>query len=123
MSIPPRKKLGEDDCGWNCPDENTVKCLSCDQNTSGPKGTRGSLPEKSDLPEKYVTIIALLAFPDVPPVPLTGFIAETSDTHEPYFHAFGRCGYDVSLIAKWDYLADVLPGYSLPTNHHKNMEK
>ena len=74
---------------------------------------------KNNLPEKYVTIIALLTFGDVPPVPMTGFIAETSDTHEPYFHAFNRRGYDVSLIAKWDYLGDVLPGYCIAT-HHKN---
>ncbi len=73
--------------------------------------------KKEELPEKYVTIIALLVFEDVPPVPMTGFIAETSDTHEAYFHAFNRSGYDVSLIVKWDYLADVLPGYCLPTNH------
>ena len=75
------------------------------------------------LPEKYRTIIALLKFEDVPPVPLTGFIAETSDTHEPYFHAFNRRGYDVSLIKKWDYLHEVLPGYCLLTNHHKNKNK
>ena len=78
--------------------------------------------EKSQLPEKFVTVIALLVFPDVPPVPLTGFIAETTDTHEPYFHAFNKLGYDVSLIKKWDYLHEVLPGYSLPTDHHKNKE-
>lgn len=72
---------------------------------------------KKELPEKFVTIIALLVFEDVPPLPLTGFIAETSDTHEPYFHAFdNQHGYDVSLIKKWDYLADVLPGYCLPGN-------
>ena len=65
------------------------------------------------LPEKYRTIIALLKFEDVPPVPLTGFIAETKDTHEPYFHAFNRRGYDVSLIARWDYLDEVLPGYAI----------
>lgn len=78
--------------------------------------------DNHNLPEKCVTIIALLVFPDVPPVPLTGFIAETTDTHKPYFQSFNKLGYDVSLIAKWDYLADVLPGYSLPTNHHKNKE-
>ena len=75
--------------------------------------------EKSQLPEKYVTIIALLTFGEVPPVPLTGFIAETTDTHEPYFHAFNKRGYDVSLIAKWDYLAEVLPGYCLASGHRK----
>ena len=79
--------------------------------------------EKSQLPEKYVTIIALLVFPEVPPLPLTGFIAETTDTHEPYFHAFNKIGYNVSLIKKWDYLADVLPGYCLPSNHHKEKER
>ena len=77
---------------------------------------------KNELPEMYVTVIALLVFPDAPPVPLTGFIAYTVDTRAPYFHAFNGSGYDVSLIRKWDYLADVLPGYSLPTTHHKNKE-
>ena len=77
--------------------------------------------KQDQLPEKYATIIALLVFEDGPPLPLTGFIAETSDTHEPYFYAFNRRGYDVSLIKKWDYLADVLPGY-LPSNHHENKE-
>ena len=67
----------------------------------------------ADLPEKYRTVIALLKFDDVPPVPLTGFIAETVDTHEPYFHAFNRRGYSVDLIAKWDYLDEVLPGYAI----------
>lgn len=66
------------------------------------------------LPEKYVTIIALLVFEDVPPLPLTGFIAETIDTHEPYFQSYNKYGYDVSLIKKWDYLDEVLPGYCLP---------
>lgn len=69
---------------------------------------------KKKLPEKERTVIALLVFEDVPPLPLTGFVAETSDTHEPYFHAFNRRGYDVSLIAKWDYLDEVLPGYCIP---------
>ena len=81
------------------------------------------MTKTKELPEKYVTIIALLVFEDVPPLPMTGFIAETSDTHEPYFHAFNRRGYDVSLIKKWDYLHEVLPGYCLPTNHHKNKNK
>lgn len=75
------------------------------------------------LPDKYVTIIALLKFDDMPPVALTGFIAETIDTHEAYFHAYNQYGYDVSMIVKWDYLAEVLPGYSLQTDHHKNKEK
>ena len=75
--------------------------------------------DKNNLPDKFVTIIALLVFPDMPPMPMTGFIAETTDTHEPYFHAFNERGYDVSLIAKWDYLGDVLPGYCITTHQKK----
>ena len=75
--------------------------------------------KKEELPEKYVSIIALLKFDDVPTVPLTGFIAETADSHEPYFHAYAGRGYDVSLIAKWDYLAEVLPGYCIDSGHQK----
>ena len=74
---------------------------------------------RKNLPAMYVTVIALMKFPDVPPVPLTGFIAETSDTHEPYFHTFAGRGFDVSLIAKWDYLAEVLPGYCINSGHRK----
>ena len=37
--------------------------------------------KKDELPEPGVTIIALLVFGDVPPLPLTGFIAETTDTN------------------------------------------
>ena len=71
------------------------------------------------LPEKDRTIIALLKFEDVPPVPMTGFIADTIDTHEPYFHAFNRRGYSVELIAKWDYLDEVLPEYALGGKRNK----
>ena len=77
---------------------------------------------KKELPEKYVTIIALLKFDDMPPMALTGFIAETIDTHEAYFHAYNKHGYDLSLIVKWDYLAEVLPEYSLPKSL-QNKEK
>ena len=40
---------------------------------------------KNDLPEMHRTILALLVFEDVPPLPLTGFLAETIDTHENTF--------------------------------------
>lgn len=71
-----------------------------------------------ELPEKYCTVIVLLKFEDVPPIPAIGFIAETTDTKTPYFHCplFRGRGYDVSLIAKWDYLDEVCPGYCLPTH-------
>lgn len=66
------------------------------------------------LPEKEILVLALLKFEDVPPLPLTGFIAETVDTHEPYFHAFNKRGYSVDLIVKWDYLDEIAPGYAFP---------
>lgn len=48
------------------------------------------------IPEKYRTIIALLKFDDVPPIAAVGFVAETTDTKEPYFHIpLGRAGYDI----------------------------
>ena len=78
---------------------------------------------KKALPEKYRTIIALLKFEDVPPIPLTGFIADTVDTHEPYFHAFNKRGYSVELIAKWNYLDEIAPGYALPVSEkHERIE-
>ena len=64
------------------------------------------------IPEKYRTIIALLKFSDVPPIAAVGFVAETTDTKEPYFHIpLDRAGYDISLIVKWDYLDEVAPEY------------
>ena len=68
---------------------------------------------KKELPEMYRTILALLVFEDVPPLPLTGFLAETIDTHEKYFHAFNRIGYSTELIHKWDYLDEIAPGYCI----------
>ena len=64
------------------------------------------------IPEKYRNIIALLKFDDVPPIAAVGFVAETTDTKEPYFHIpLDRAGYDISLIVKWDYLDEVAPEY------------
>lgn len=64
------------------------------------------------LPTPYVAVIALIDGGDLPPIPLTGFMAETTDTHEPYFHAYNKCGYSSDLILKWDYLHEVCPGYA-----------
>lgn len=67
-----------------------------------------------ELPEKYITVIVLLKWEDIPPIPAIGFIAETIDTMTPYFHCpVSRRGYDISLILKWDYLSEVCPGYAL----------
>lgn len=64
------------------------------------------------MPEKYRTIIALLKFDDVPPIPAIGFITETTDTKEAYFHVIpGNIAYNLSLIAKWDYLGNIAPEY------------
>lgn len=41
--------------------------------------------EKKELPEMYRTVLALLVFDEIPPLPLTGFIAETIDTHKNIF--------------------------------------
>lgn len=110
-----KKKTGSETAQtWKSTSENG-EFRSCPPSEAGATSRGGTLP----LPEKYVTIIVLLKFEDVPPLPLTGFIAETSDTHEPYFHAYAGRGYDVSLIAKWDYLAEVLPGYCLASGHRK----
>ena len=68
---------------------------------------------KKEMPEMWRVVLALLVFGDVPPLPLTGFIAETTDTHERYFHAFCKIGYSTDLIAKWDYLDEIAPGYCL----------
>ena len=69
---------------------------------------------KKELPEMYRTVLALLVFDEIPPLPLTGFIAETIDTHEKYFHAFNKIGYSTELIKKkWDYLDEIAPGYCL----------
>ena len=44
--------------------------------------------------------------------PESELVAETTDTKEPYFHIpLDRAGYDISLIAKWDYLDEVAPEY------------
>ena len=69
--------------------------------------------EKKELPEMYRTVLALLVFDEIPPLPLTGFIAETIDTHEKYFHAFNKIGYSTELIKKWDNLDEIAPGYCL----------
>ena len=68
---------------------------------------------KKELPEMYRTVLALLVFGKIPPLPLTGFIAETIDTHEKYFHAFNKIGYSTELIKNWDYLDEIAPGYCL----------
>lgn len=64
------------------------------------------------LPKPFITVIALIDGGEMPPMPLTGFMAETIDTHEPYFHAYNKCGYSPDLILKWDYLHEVLPEYT-----------
>ena len=77
------------------------------------------------LPEQFVSVIALLDFEDAGLVPVIGFITETVDTKKPYFHVplFDGRGYDVSLIAKWDYLDEIAPGYCIPGGHKNGTRK
>lgn len=66
------------------------------------------------LPEPGKRVLALLWFEDVPPLPVVGFMAETIDTHEPYFHCPGnRQGYHPDLVAKWRYLKDIAPDFTI----------
>ena len=80
---------------------------------------------KKEMPEMWRVVLALLVFGDVPPLPLTGFIAETTDTHEKYFHAFNTIGYSTDLIAKWDYLDEIAPEYCMKQKggNHENSKK
>ena len=65
--------------------------------------------DKPELPEEFRTIIALVKFDDVPPMPLTGYMvrisAEGHDpepalfTYMPKGHAFAW-----EMILKWDYI-------------------
>lgn len=72
------------------------------------------MPNQTELPEPDKLVLALLWFVDVPPMPVVGFMAETADTHEPYFHCPGnRRGYHPDLVAKWKYLKDIAPDFTI----------
>jgi hypothetical protein len=59
-------------------------------------------------------VLALLKFEDVPPMPVVGFMTETIDTHELYFHVPGsRRGYYPDIVAKWKYLEDIAPDFTI----------
>lgn len=72
------------------------------------------MANKIELPQPEKIVLALLWFVDVPPMPVIGFMAETTDTHEPYFHCPGnRQGYHPDLVAKWKYLKDIAPDFTI----------
>jgi hypothetical protein len=70
------------------------------------------MSKNNKLPEPGKIVLALLKFEDVAPMPVIGFMAETIDTHEPYFHCPGNwCGYHPDIVVKWRYLKDVAPDF------------
>lgn len=76
--------------------------------------------DNSNLPKQFKTIIALLQFDDMPPIPVVGFIAPTTDTNEPYLHTLPSGeGYLIDHIKTWDYLEDVAPKYAGVKNNKK----
>ena len=72
------------------------------------------MSNQTELPEPGKMVLALLKFEDVPPMPVVGFMAETTDTREPYFHVPGsKRGYRPDLVAKWKYLKDIAPDFTI----------
>lgn len=79
---------------------------------------------KPELPEEFRTIIALVKFDDVPPMPLTGYMvrisAEGHDpepalfTYIPRGHAFAW-----EMVLKWDYIEP----YSTEIQHESEVEE
>lgn len=63
------------------------------------------------LPAPFVTVIAMLDT-ELGLLPVTGYMAETVDTKEPYFQAYGgKADYHPAMITKWRYLRDVAPDF------------
>ena len=67
--------------------------------------------DKPGLPDELRTIIALIKFDDVPPMPLTGYMAHISTNatdhfHEPALFTYlprGRA-FAWEMVLKWDYI-------------------
>lgn len=68
-------------------------------------------------PELFRTIIALVKFPDIPPLPAIGYAANCIDDETLIYFAcpIEKKGYAWELVAKWDYLEDVAPAYLCPS--------
>ena len=66
---------------------------------------------KPELPEEFRTIIALIKFDDMPPMPLTGYMAHISTNttdhfHEPALFTYIPKGHAFAweMVLKWDYI-------------------
>lgn len=70
----------------------------------------------TEYPQLSRTIIALLKFDDVPPIPAIGYAANAVDDEKVIYFActIERKGYAWELVAKWEYLEDVAPRYVVP---------
>ena len=68
-------------------------------------------------PQLFRTIIVLVKFADMPPIPAIGYAANAIDDPDMIYFAspLERKGWDWSLIARWDYLEDVAPRYLVPS--------
>ena len=71
---------------------------------------------KTELPEEFRNILALVKFQDYPAFPAAGYMARTSDTNEPYLSVFlpKGTGYDWSLVVNWVYIDDLIKGFTVP---------
>jgi hypothetical protein len=71
---------------------------------------------KTELPTEYRNILALVKYQDFPAFPAAGYMARTSDTHEPYLSVFlpKGTGYDWSLVINWVYIDDLIKGFTVP---------
>ena len=69
--------------------------------------------DNTEMPPAFEDIIALLKFEDIGPVAQVGYLAK----HEKHGVIFVlKCAHYVCLwsqVIKWDYMKDVLPGYTL----------
>ena len=66
-----------------------------------------------EMPPDFEDIVALVRFEDIGPAAQIGFLAR----HEKYGAVFmPKCSRSACLweqVIKWDYMKDVLPGYTL----------
>ena len=66
-----------------------------------------------EMPPEFEDIVALIKFEDIGPVAMIGYLAK-HETHGVVFAP--KCARFVCLweqVIKWDYMKDVLPGYTL----------
>ena len=76
-----------------------------------------------EIPTPFEDIIALVRFDDIGPAAQVGFAAEHPALGIVFFPKITRSGVCLwEQVIKWDYMGDVLPGYTL-FDKHKDGEK